>query len=297
LTQNDHPRLQTAAPLAVVMIALNEAHNMKEVLDNLAGFAAEIFLVDSYSSDDTVQLALARGVGVVQRKFRGFGNQWNFALETLPVTQTWTMKLDPDERLSDELKQSIRMALARDAADGFVLPRRLWFMGTPLPIRQDILRIWRTGTCRFEDVLVNEHPIVPGRHDLLRGDLEHHDSPTLHHWYDKQNAYTTAEAIGAWRNDSLSAQPRLFGSIIERRMWIKALTRRMPFVPVLFFFYCLIGRGAWRAGRTGVIWARLRADVYRMIAYKRREIRRLGAAYEIPRPLTGAPDPRIPQYD
>src|SRR6202022_3823130 len=89
------------APIAVVMIALNEAHNMESVLQNLAGWAQEVFLVDSYSSDGTVDVALKHGVHVVQREFRGFGDQWNFALRELPITAPWTMKFDPDERLSE----------------------------------------------------------------------------------------------------------------------------------------------------------------------------------------------------
>ncbi len=89
------------------MISLNEAHNMEAVLQNLAGWAQEVFLVDSYSADDTIDIALKHGVQVVQRRFRGFGDQWNFALQELPITAPWTMKLDPDERLTDELKASI----------------------------------------------------------------------------------------------------------------------------------------------------------------------------------------------
>ena len=95
------------APVAVVMISLNEGHNLEAVLQNLAGWAQEVFLVDSYSQDDTVDIALRHGVQVVQRRFRGFGDQWNFALRELPITAPWTMKLDPDERLSDELKARI----------------------------------------------------------------------------------------------------------------------------------------------------------------------------------------------
>ena len=95
------------APVAVVMISLNEAHNMEAVLENLKGWAQEVFLVDSYSQDETVDIALRYGVHVVQRSFRGFGDQWNFALRELPITAPWTMKLDPDERLSDELKANI----------------------------------------------------------------------------------------------------------------------------------------------------------------------------------------------
>src|SRR6202163_4732475 len=96
-----------SVPVAVVMISLNEAQNMEGVLQNLKGWAQEIFLVDSYSSDGTVDIALRHGVNVVQRRFRGFGDQWNFALRELPITAPWTMKLDPDERLPDTLKQEI----------------------------------------------------------------------------------------------------------------------------------------------------------------------------------------------
>ena len=154
--------ISSAAPVAVVMIALNEAHNMAAVLQNLKGWAQEVFLVDSYSSDSTVDIALKHGVHVVQRAFRGFGDQWNFALRELPISAPWTMKLDPDERLTDELKNSIVAEIAKGNADGMTVERRLWFMGRALPIRLPILRVWKTGRCRFTDVSVNEHPLVDG---------------------------------------------------------------------------------------------------------------------------------------
>src|SRR5205814_7810800 len=92
-----------SVPVAVIMIPLNEAHNMESVLQNLKGWAQEVYLVGSYSSDGTVDIALGLGVSVVQRRFRGFGDQWSFALRELPITAPWTMKLDPDERLSATL--------------------------------------------------------------------------------------------------------------------------------------------------------------------------------------------------
>ena len=80
--------------------------------------------------------------------------------------------------------------------------RRLWFMGRPLPVRQKLVRLWRTGTCTFSDVTVNEHPLVTGRIGTVRGDLEHLDSPDLQHWRHKQDRSSTAEA---W---PLFARPR-----------------------------------------------------------------------------------------
>lgn len=100
-----------AAPVAVVMISLNEGHNLRAVCENLKGWAQEVFLVDSFSQDETVDIALEYGIHVVQRRFRGFGDQWNFALQELPISAPWTMKLDPDERLSDALKSNLIEAM------------------------------------------------------------------------------------------------------------------------------------------------------------------------------------------
>jgi len=276
-------------PIAVVMISLNEAHNMAAALENLNGFAQEVFLVDSYSSDETVDIALAHGVQVVQRKFRGFGDQWNFAMRELPISAPWTMKLDPDERLSDELKQGIGRIVSGGDADAFTVRRRLWFMGRQLPVMQIILRGWKTGTCRFSDVLVNEHPLVQGRIVDAQGSLEHHDSPNLHHWVEKQNRYTTAEALAAFEGKRLSAEPRLLGTRLERRMWLKQNFGRLPMRFTFLYMYNLLFSGAWRAGKTGRIWAKLRVEVHRMIEYKLAEMRESGRGYAPPKPRLGPP--------
>ena len=296
-TSNDVEWLSGKAPVAIVMISLNEAHNLEAVLQNLAGWAQEVFLVDSYSADDTIDIALKHGVQVVQRRFRGFGDQWNFALRELPITAPWTMKLDPDERLTDELKASIASMVSRGDQDGIVIKRRLWFMGAVLPVEQPILRVWRTGACRFTDVAVNEHPLVDGRIGNADGYLEHHDSPDLDHWVTKQNRYTTAEAASQFEGRALALPPRLFGSPLERRMWLKRHFWKMPGRYLILFLYHLLVLGAWKAGRVGWIWARLRTEVYRLWEYKRYEMERLGhVPVKIPA-HPGAPDPRVRQSE
>ena len=285
-----------SAPIAVVMIALNEAHNMEAVLGNLKGWAQQVFLVDSYSTDGTVDIALDSGVHVVQRRFGGFGDQWNFALDELPITAPWTMKLDPDERLSDALKRQIVMAVDAGDAEGLSIDRRLWFMTRPLPVKHSLVRVWRTGSCRFTDVQVNEHPVVEGRIRHVAGDLEHHDSPDLEHWLDKQNKYTTAEAVTTYNRQKLADEPRLFGTALQRRMWIKKHYMKFPFRYVAMFLYHYLVLGAWRAGWVGYAWSRLRCDVYRFWEYKLREIRITGRL-PLKRPNgPGQPHPRLPQY-
>ncbi len=284
------------APIAVIMISLNEAHNMEEVLSNLEGWAQEVFLVDSFSVDDTIDIALAYGINVVQREFSGFGDQWNFALSELPITAQWTMKLDPDERLTDELKDSIGAMIAGEKVDGIILERRLWFMECILPIRQPILRLWRTGLCKFTDVKVNEHPLVDGIIGYANGYLEHHDSPDLDHWLVKQNRYTTTEAISQYEGRLLAAEPKLFGSNLERRMWMKRNFWKIPGRYFILFLYHYLILGAWRAGRVGRIWSHLRTEVYRLWEYKRFEIEQTGVVpAEIPS-FSGKPDERVKLY-
>lgn len=285
------------APVAVVMISLNEAHNMEAVLQNLAGWAQEVFLVDSYSADTTVDIALRHGVQVVQRGFRGFGDQWNFALAELPITAPWTMKLDPDERLTDELKREIEVTTRGQTYSAFRLPIRLYFMGAKLPSVLRLTRLWRTGVARFSDVKANEHAHCDGPEGEISAEIMHLDSPDLDHWLTKQNRYTTAEAASQFEGRALALPPRLFGNALERRMWLKRNFWKVPGRYTILFLYHLLFIGAWRAGRVGWVWARLRTEVYRLWEYKRFEMERLGRVpVKIPA-HPGQPDARVQQYD
>lgn len=286
-----------AAPVAVVMISLNEAHNMEPVLENLRGWAQEVFLVDSFSRDETVDIALRQGVHVVQRSFRGFGDQWNFALRELPITAPFAMKLDPDERLSDDLKTAIVEATARGGWDGLRVCRRWWFMGAPLPITESILRVWKTGLCRFSDVSVNEHPLVEGRIEEVSAELEHLDSPDLDHWFEKQNRYSTAEAVSSFQGAQLAVAPKLLGDALQRRMWLKRALRRLPLHHHLLFLYYYFPKGLWRAGRVGYIAARLWSDAWRIRAYKRYEMELTGRLPAKRRFGAGLPDTRVRQFE
>lgn len=284
------------APIAVIMISLNEGHNIKEVLENLLGWAQEVHLVDSCSKDDTVSIALDYGVNVVQREFKGFGDQWNFAIDNLSISSPWVMKLDPDERITDKLKQSIEDIIKENKSNGVILKRRLHFMGKILPITQSILRIWKNGTCRFTNVVVNEHPIVNGTIVNASGYLEHHDSPNLDHWIAKQNSYTTSEAINQYLDKPLGFKPKLFRSAIERRMWIKTYFWKIPGRYFFLFNYHFLILGAFRSGKVGWKWSHLRTEVYRLWEYKYFEMKSLGRATTRIESQKGEPDNRVRFY-
>ena len=256
--------------LTVIFITMNEEYHIGAAIDNIKDIANEIWVVDSGSTDKTVEIAESKGAKVIYHKFENFGAQWNFAL-SLPIKSAWTMKMDPDERLSTELKNEIlfTLNLVDISIKGFSFDRVLWFLGKRLDgVKNNVVRIWRTGCCRFSDVVVNEHPLIQGKIIKLKGLMEHLDSKNLSHWLEKQNKYTSGEASMRYRNDELSVSPKLFGTNLERRMWFKRYFYKLPCRYQIWFLYCFFVRGAWRSGRTGWAWAQMRVMVMRLVEYK-----------------------------
>lgn len=281
-------------PITVIMLTLNEEYHIREAIENVQPWAFEIFILDSCSTDNTVNTAMEYGVKIAQRRFTNFGDQWNFAIENLPITTPWTMKLDPDERVTPELVEEMRLVIQSPGhCDGYWMSRRLWFMGKPLHVKNDVLRLWKSGKCRFSDVLVNEHPLIDGRVGRLRSLIEHYDSSDLNHWMEKQNRYSTMEAIMKVKASALTAAPKLFGSKLERRMFLK---KYFNFVPLRFFLYWLylaLTSGVLRDGAIGLAWIHLRTEVMRMRTYKTIEMIKTGRIPETPRAAHGDFDPRV----
>ena len=281
-------------PLNVVMITLNEEENLPGALDSIKDNVQEIFIVDSCSTDRTVDIALECGVNIVQRCFTNFGDHWNWTLKHLPFSEPWTFILAPDERFSPGLVEEIGNLLSGSPkCGGYTVRWRLWFMGKPLHVLVPVLRLWRTGKCRFSDVIINEHPLIDGPVGKLKGILEHYDSPDLKHWYDKQDRYSTMEAIMMVKGSALAATPRFFGSTLERRMFFKKIFFKVPFRYQLQWLHEVFGRGAWCDGRIGLTWARLRVEVRRMRELKAKEMRLTGVIPQLPKVPPGDFDPRI----
>ena len=276
-------RKEVKPSIAILFITLNEEFHIGAAIDNVKDIANEIFVVDSLSTDKTVEIALAKGAKVVQRPFKDFGDQWNFAL-SLPIESQWTMKMDPDERLSDDLKNEIIKNIA-DPKDyvGFSVSWMIHFLGRPIRCKSyHFLRIWKTGSCRFTPVIVNEHPIVKGKVRKLASRLIHLDSRDMHAWIDKQNRYSSQEALSRYLNKDRAAKPRLFGNVLERRVWFSNVFWHVPGRYQILFLINFILKGAWRSGIDGWRWAVMRSFVKRAAEYKWREMENTGREVHIP---------------
>lgn len=289
--------------LSVIILTFNEEANLAAALDSVKGWAAEVFVVDSYSTDATVEIALARaadGVRVVLHRFENYSDQWNWALSRLPLSCEWTLKLDADERVTPQFKNEVNALLQAASLDlhGVLFRRRLFFMGSPLRfggLRENYdLRLWRTGRAVFERRSVNEHALVEGRKCTLKSWIEHHDHKSIAHWLDKHNRYSSLEAIsliqGNWTGD---VPPRFFGSPIERRMWLRKLYYRVPGRPLLYFLYRYVLRLGLLDGLAGFRFAFLHASFLYWIDLKRAEYRTTGELPLVLWPPRGAPHPLV----
>jgi glycosyltransferase involved in cell wall biosynthesis len=235
------------AEVAVIILTLNEEPNLPYALRSVCGWAKEVHVVDSGSTDQTRDIARRFGCNLVYHRFEDYSRQRNYALEKLPLTAEWILFLDADEWLTEKLKQEIADVLAtRPAVNGYYLRRRLIWMGHR--IRWGgydstwLLRLLRRGSGRCEERPINEHLLVEGRTGCLQHDLIHQDRKGLSDWTAKHNVYATLEALqlatSCERSENLAVN--LWGSAPERKRWLRQkVWNRLPLFlrPWLFFAY------------------------------------------------------------
>ena len=182
-------------PLSVTLITRDAAGQLADCLASVA-FADEIVVVDSGSTDDTVELARSRGARVLRHEWLGFGPQKQFAVEA--ASHDWVLCVDADERVSPGLRQQIVSEL--NAPRGFVyaIPRRNRFLGRWLRHGEGYpdwsVRLFHRAHARWGSEPVHEKVVSRSPVLKLSGDLLHDSAETLEKYLDKQNRYTSLQA-------------------------------------------------------------------------------------------------------
>lgn len=193
--------LQTKLPLSAVFITLNAASQLGEALQSV-DFCEDLVVVDSGSTDGTVELAQAHGARVFQHDWAGFGPQKQFAVSLAQFD--WVLCLDADERISPELRSSIRYALgAAHKVSGFDMPRCNYFLGRYLRHGEGYpdysRRLFNRQHAQWSHDRVHEkvQATNPGAvFQRLQGDIIHDSAETLSNYLSKQNRYTSIQAEG-----------------------------------------------------------------------------------------------------
>jgi glycosyltransferase involved in cell wall biosynthesis len=181
--------------LSVAIISYNEEANIARCIESVKPFASEIVVVDSFSTDRTVEIAESLGAKVFSEKWQGFVDQKNFALDKCGCE--WILSLDCDEEVSAELAASLLETLAAPANDGYRLNRKTFFMGRWIEhawYPDWNIRLIRRGAGRWQGLDLHETLVVPGTTASLNGDLHHYSFKDLRDLFERTVRYAATGA-------------------------------------------------------------------------------------------------------
>ena len=282
--------MNVRVPVSILIPIKNEAANLSRCL-GCVRWVDEIFVVDSQSTDGSIEIAERSGARVVQFSFNvTWPKKKNWALENLPFRNEWVFILDADEVLPEEAASEFATAIAQaDEIAGYWINRRFMFMGRWLKhayYPNWNLRLFRHSLGRYEklteaetnsgDNEVHEHVIVPGPTARLRTEMDHYAFPSVEVFVEKHNRYSNWEARVAADEYLSASSGKLRSEMVDRRRKLKLLSHRLPFRPLLRFLYIYIWQKGFLDGREGYYFARLHAMYEFLCVAKTRELRQRG---------------------
>lgn len=262
-------------PVTILIPAKNEERNLPECLQSVQ-WAEKIYVIDSNSNDGTSAICSDYGVELVQFNYNGgWPKKKNWALENLPISTPWTFILDADERVSDELRDEIKVAISDQSIDGYYIRWQFMFLGRWMKHSWShgwMLRLFRTGAGKYEDLgmrgeggwdnEVHENVVVDGKTTSLREYLIHDSRETLSHWIKKQNEFSDWNArrrINQVSNLRLKFSDLASQQPVVRRRALKALYLRLPLKPILMFLYLYFIKLGFLDRKEGFYFCVLRA--------------------------------------
>lgn len=267
-------------PISVIILTYNEEKNIEACLKSLDGWAEDIFVVDSYSNDHTLEISRIFTDKIFQHPFENQAKQLNWALENLPINTEWVMRIDADEKVMPALRDELvdKLHTLENDITGLYVKRRVYFMGRWIKhggyYPTWLLRIWRKNKAYCEERWMDEHmKVVEGKVSFLESDIIDENRKDLHWWIGKHNSYATREAIDIFNLkygflDYDTIPSKLLGTQEQRKRWIKEkIYANMPlFVrPFLYFVYRYIIKLGFLDGREGLIWHVLQGFWYRFL--------------------------------
>jgi glycosyltransferase involved in cell wall biosynthesis len=273
LSKSSAAELPVKLPVSVIVATRNEEKNLPRCLEALRD-VGEVVVIDSGSTDATVEIARSYGAKVVQFQYRGgWPKKRQWGIENLSLGFDWIFLVDADEALTPELSAEIRQAIQNPDIDGYFISLRMYFLGRML--RHGGAGFWKLALfrkgkggyeCRLRDqdasmadMEIHEHVVVNGPTARLKNPLEHHNVDSLSRYIRKHDEYSNWEAKVWVEGDPKDLSPALFGTQAQRRRWLKTKFLRIPGAPVWFFLFRYIFGLGFLDGIPGLIYCGFQA--------------------------------------
>ena len=272
-------------PISVVILTFNSADTIGATVASARALSDDVHVVDSGSTDATLDIVRAAGASVTSHPFESYGAQRNWAIATLALRHPWQLHLDADERVTPELAAELRALFAGDgppaAIAGYYVPRLVHFHGQPIrhggmwPIHH--MRLFRTGRGRCEDRKYDQHFYVDGATGTLRAPMIDDIRLSLGEWTARHNRWADAEVDEILApSGSGVIQPGSGDPVAEKRALRSRYNRAPLFWRALgLFVYRYVLRLGFLDGRWGLVFFVLQTFWFRFLVdaklHERRE--------------------------
>lgn len=253
--------------ISVIILTYNEDKHIERCIKKVKPIAKEIFVIDSFSNDDTVQISKRCGAKVLQNKWNNnYAEQFNWALSNTPITTKWVLRLDADEYLNPKLIEEINNNISELSNDitGVVFKRRhifleKWIKRGVYPVKLLRLFVYKKGVC--ENRWMDEHiQLLEGTSVEFKHDFVDHNLNNLSWWIQKHNGYAIREAV-----DLLDIELNLLGktnssinlteqAMEKRKKKYKYAKKPLFWRSFAYFFYRYFYKLGFLEGKEAFLW-------------------------------------------
>lgn len=264
----------TKIPISVLVLTKDEELNIRACLESVK-WADEIFVVDSGSTDKTLEIAAEYTDKISQNPFENYSKQRNTALKSLSMRNEWVLNLDADHRVSKSLKKEIFSIFENGGEkniNGFLMARRTLFMGKWIkhgghyPTYHAVLFRATCGFC--EDRLYDQHFVVNGKLKILKNDIIDIITPSIATFVERHDRWSDLEAL----EDSITGsgariKPDLFGNPMEKRRFLRQAYGKAPLFRRAFLYFLVryFFRLGFLDGKEGLVFHFLQGFWYRFL--------------------------------
>jgi len=255
------------ADITAIILTHNETLHIGRCIERLSDWCTKIIVVDSFSTDDTVAIAIAAGAEVHSRAFINQAEQFQWALDTIPIATDWVIRVDADEYFEPALIAEIseRLPTLDAQTTGVVFRRKMIFRGrwirwgTYYPVF--LLRLFRAGAARMEQRWMDEHlQLTHGVSTIFSsGDFVDENLQTIGAWTDKHNRYATRHMVDfvGRRIGLIPTEPMPANRKARTKRWLRE--KVFGGTPLylrswLYFNYRYFVRLGFLDGRQGLVW-------------------------------------------
>lgn len=260
------------ADITAIILTKNEEINIHECIKSISDVVARIVVIDSYSTDRTVEIAKSSGAEVFQNKFVNYAMQYSYGVEIAKISTVWTLRIDADERLTPESARELADLCDRNMdtdVAGITLRFKKNFLGKDLyhggvyPWKK--MNCYKTQYGAIENRNMDEHIILScGTVVEMKNDCLHFDFKDLEYFVNKHNWYSSRETVDYFENEEKQRKK----SELDVKTWIKMnIYYKLPIGmrAHLYYIYRYYFRLGFLDGKEGAIYAFLQAYWYRYL--------------------------------